>query len=30
MDLKTKKKSDTVTVIDLMNNKFYMPDYQRG
>lgn len=30
MDLKTRKKSDTVTVFDLMNNKFYIPDYQRG
>lgn len=30
MDLRTKKKLDTVTVFDLMNNKFYIPDYQRG
>lgn len=30
MDLKTKKKLDTVTVFDLMNNRFYIPDYQRG
>ena len=30
MNLKAKKKLDTVTVFDLMNNKFYIPDYQRG
>ena len=30
MDLKTKRKLDTVSVFDLMNNKFYIPDYQRG
>lgn len=30
MDLKTKAKLDTVTVYDLMNNNFYIPDYQRG
>lgn len=30
MDLKSKEKLDTVTVFDLMNNKFYIPDYQRG
>jgi len=30
MDLKTKNKLDTVSVFDLMNNKFYIPDYQRG
>ena len=30
MDLKTKKKLDVVTVFDLMKNKFYIPDYQRG
>lgn len=30
MDLTTKKKLDTVSVFDLMNNKFYIPDYQRG
>ena len=31
MDLHMKqKKLDTVTVFDLMNNSFYIPDYQRG
>lgn len=30
MDLSTKNKLDTVTVYDLMDNKFYIPDYQRG
>lgn len=30
MDLKEKAKLDTVTVYDLMNNNFYIPDYQRG
>lgn len=30
MDLKTKSKLDTVTIYDLMNNDFYIPDYQRG
>ncbi|MEG1137730.1 MAG: DUF262 domain-containing protein [Lachnospiraceae bacterium] len=30
MDLKTKAKLDTITVYDLMNNDFYIPDYQRG
>lgn len=30
MDLRTKAKLDTVTVYDLMNNNFYIPDYQRG
>ncbi|MDY4466640.1 MAG: DUF262 domain-containing protein [Candidatus Treponema excrementipullorum] len=26
----TKQKLDTITVWELMNNKFYIPDYQRG
>lgn len=30
MDLTKKNKLDTVTVLDLMNNNFYIPDYQRG
>lgn len=30
MDLSKKNKLDTVTVFDLMNNNFYIPDYQRG
>ena len=30
MDLAQKNKLDTVTVFDLMNNHFYIPDYQRG
>ena len=30
MDLHMKQKLDTVTVFDLMNNSFYIPDYQRG
>lgn len=30
MDLTKKNKLDTVTVFDLMNNNFYIPDYQRG
>lgn len=30
MDLTKKNKLDTVTVFDLMNNHFYIPDYQRG
>ena len=30
MDLRMKQKLDTVTVFDLMNNSFYIPDYQRG
>ena len=30
MDLKEKNKLDTVTVYDLMDNAFYIPDYQRG
>lgn len=30
MDLTKKSKLDTVTVFDLMNNNFYIPDYQRG
>ena len=30
MDLKKKSKLDIVTVYDLMNNNFYIPDYQRG
>ena len=30
MDLLKKNKLDTVTVFDLMNNHFYIPDYQRG
>lgn len=30
MDLHLKQKLDTVTVLDLMNNSFYIPDYQRG
>lgn len=30
MDLREKNKLDTVTVFDLMNNVFCIPDYQRG
>ena len=30
MDLHKKNKLDMVTVYDLMNNNFYIPDYQRG
>jgi len=30
MDLHKKNKLDMVTVYDLMNNSFYIPDYQRG
>lgn len=30
MDLRMKQKLDTVTIFDLMNNSFYILDYQRG